>query len=201
MRKNGRALEKAVTARDYQALKMLLDRGIDANSRSGPGESALIMACKLRRIDLVKALLDAGADANTIALFEYHYVRAYYKYTRHKVTENETALGAAVVSGHVEIVHALINAGADVTTPTAGTTSRDLLHGTPLDLAICCGHVSIVEVLLSAGADINTDKLRTWDNLNHNFRPDPMPLYRNQILAELEDARAKDILAGRANEN
>ncbi|OQN96228.1 hypothetical protein B0A48_17790 [Cryoendolithus antarcticus] len=59
------------------------------------------------------------------------------------------ALVSASTSNHIEIVEALIQAGADVNTPTEWAFSN------ALDMASLMGHVEVVEALLRAGANAN----------------------------------------------
>jgi ankyrin repeat protein len=58
----------------------------------------------------------------------------------------ESALAVAAGGGRLEIVQALLGAGADVN--FGGVT-------TPLDSAVCSGNVTIVKKLIDAGADVN----------------------------------------------
>jgi len=61
-------------------------------------------------------------------------------------TEGSTALHFAINAGEVEIVQALLTAGADFTT-------RNLAGVTPLHLAVVDGETAIVKLLLARGAD------------------------------------------------
>ncbi|KIV93472.1 hypothetical protein PV10_04684 [Exophiala mesophila] len=60
-----------------------------------------------------------------------------------------TALQAAVYSGHENVVRMLLNAGAHV-------NARGGPRGTALQAALCSGHENVVQILLNAGAHVNT---------------------------------------------
>ncbi len=60
-----------------------------------------------------------------------------------------TALYAAAVDGHTDLVRLLLEAGAGPDAESAGPGSE----GTPLCAAACWGHVGTVRVLLAHGAD------------------------------------------------
>ncbi|KAI8885173.1 ankyrin [Backusella circina FSU 941] len=62
-----------------------------------------------------------------------------------------TPLLLACSAGHSEVVHALIDLGADVNNPMG-----DIVGNRPLDLAVSSNSVETVVVLLDAGAEINS---------------------------------------------
>ena len=76
-----------------------------------------------------------------------------YKKNQKGGTEGQT-LWQASQNGHLEVVTALLGAGADV-------SNGDTDGRTPLLLASCNGHVEVVTVLLGAGADVNQTKTDT----------------------------------------
>ena len=83
-------------------------------------------------IDRVRDALKNGADVD---------------YVDHREKENGTPLMRASRKGHLEIVKALIAAGANVNIQHNGRTA--------LIYAIWLGHLKIVKVLIVAGADVN----------------------------------------------
>lgn len=95
----------------------------------------LIQAIHDGDVAVVISLLKQGANPNTLDATE------------------ASALFLAAEKGHVEIVRALVAAGADVNLvpdedfPTMGAS--------PLYAAAECGHVDVVRVLVSGGADVN----------------------------------------------
>lgn len=100
---------------------------------SDEGVSALYIAAKFGKADVVKALLAAGADPTL--LFRWGENAYYYG----------TPLHAAAGWGHEEIVEILIDAGAD-------PARYNSFIGTPLHLARQRGHQGVVAKLLAAGA-------------------------------------------------
>jgi len=68
--------------------------------------------------------------------------------TRPKKEELGSALGAAAVEGHPDIVQILSNEGADPNTPYCAVYHR------PLHAAAEGGHISIVKLLLAVGAEV-----------------------------------------------
>jgi ankyrin repeat protein len=65
------------------------------------------------------------------------------------IVKRTTALNAAVFKDNIDIVHALIEAGADV-------NKVDSNNVTPLSAASSKGNIDIVQALIGAGADVNT---------------------------------------------
>jgi len=62
----------------------------------------------------------------------------------------QTALQAACMQGHEEVVAALLAAGADVDAPGGNNMQRNALQ-----FACTTGHARIIEMLLTAGARVN----------------------------------------------
>jgi ankyrin repeat protein len=155
-----------------KVVEVLLREGADPNIRGNCGNSPLYYACLTRDVDveIVKALLNAGADPNAqsidedmplhIACFEGHVAIVKELLEHPKIDVN--ALGScgnrplhcACSTGNfnIEIVQALLNAGAD-----AYINAKNQYGYTPLYYAYRNGHFDIVKVLLEAGAD-STEK-------------------------------------------
>lgn len=92
---DGEALRAAAQRGDIQGLETLLGRGVDINSASAYGVTALSIACDHGQEEMVKRLVAGGADINTKDRF--------YKFS---------PLGWAAMRQHKGIVTLLIEAGA-----------------------------------------------------------------------------------------
>ena len=159
----------AVVTRDPAALARALSESRDPNERDRYGRSALHVAAYFANHDAMRALVSAGADPNALENDYYDIVtiaavaddlgtmtlglelgcRADNVTSRYR----GTALIAAAHLGHVEIVEALIDAGAPL-------DHVNNLGWTALIEAIVLGdggarHTSTLQALVDAGADVN----------------------------------------------
>ncbi|KXJ86863.1 ankyrin repeat-containing domain protein [Microdochium bolleyi] len=131
------ALQAASEAGDAALVKKLLALGADANAPPSLtlGLTALQAAAGRGHRDVVRMLLDAGANANGPAC-------------RHR---GYTALqGACLHGGSVELVDALLKAGADPNQHGSRFQGGYALHA-----AVEGGNVDIVRALLKAGARVD----------------------------------------------
>ena len=94
----------------------------------------LMGAASVGHVDRVKALLGAGLDPN-----EQH------------PTRGRTALLYGVIAGHIGVVTALLDGGAEV-------DGRDFSLWTPLASAVDQGSLPIARLLIERGADVNAVK-------------------------------------------
>src|SRR6185436_1113955 len=89
----------------------LLEAGADANAARPEGETVLMTAARIGRVETVKALLARGAAVNAVEQWF-----------------GETALMLATAENHVAVVRTLIEGGADVNARTIvldGEPARD----------------------------------------------------------------------------
>jgi len=125
------ALSLACTNANVAMVERLLNAGADANAPLPGGETPLMTCARTGRIGAVRALLVHGANVNA-------------KESRH----GQTAVMWAAAEGHVEVLQALIEAGADFKMPLSSGF-------TPLLFAVREGRIDAVKTLLKAGADVN----------------------------------------------
>jgi hypothetical protein len=115
---------KAAEAGDVRALLVALDAGVDVNARGKWRMTALMLAARDGHEACVDLLLQRGASVNL-------------------VSETNTALGLASMSGYVAIVRKLLAAGAD-----SSLGNKPALHW-----AANRGHEEVARLLVETGAD------------------------------------------------
>ncbi len=118
-------LMRAAAMERGDAVRLLLQRGADANAQDHLGATALLLAARYGDLDSVRALIEKGANPNRAA------------------KNGESPLRAAIESGSLDIVKALLTAGAD---PNATDNAPVLMWAARM------GQPDIVEALLRAGA-------------------------------------------------
>jgi ankyrin repeat protein len=106
---------------DAVAVKAFLDKGVDVNSKTRYGATALSYACDKGHVEVVKLLIERGADVNVKDTFY-----------------GEVPLGWALSKDHAQIVKLLLDKGA------AGI-ERALMSG------VQDGNVEIVKIALEKG--------------------------------------------------
>jgi len=120
------SLLRAAFRGDWEALKLLLDRGADVNAGDYHRFTVLMLAARRGRLEVVKLLLDKGADANAQSRF------------------GETALSVAATRGHPEVVRLLLEKGPD------GRNRQTALMSAAKE-----GQLEPVRLLLAKGVDVN----------------------------------------------
>jgi ankyrin repeat protein len=123
-------LADAINNRDQQALRVLLDRHVDVNTREADGTTPLHRAARVDDVNALQLLLRAGASVNVA--------------NRYGVTP----LMLAATNGSAAAVDVLLQAGSDA--------NASLPEGeTVLMTAARTGAPAVVESLLAHGADVN----------------------------------------------
>ena len=137
-----KALILALTSQHDQCLETLLKSISDVNKADGNGNVPLLKAIEVGYLHGVKGLLKAGADVNKM-----------------HGSNQDKALEAAALKGHVECVKALIEAGADVNMVKGDESSMCSIVA-----AVKSGSKRCVETLIKAGANVNLKcKHRRWN--------------------------------------
>lgn len=143
-------LHRAISRGDAAMVELLLSSGSSPNTSVGRGGEAptslpaLHLAVEKKNLAIVKLLLSYKVDLNGRDSFAY------------------TALHDAASTGQVEIVEALLQAGADVNVPQLGYEApcgsgdeHIPSNTTPLHLAAGHGNIATLKALLAAGAKVN----------------------------------------------
>lgn len=118
-------LLSAVEDGDAAATAKYVSQGLDPNSTGPNGQTILMAASRLGRLDVVKTLLSLKADPNR------------------RSAQGDTALMMASLGGHLEIVKTLFASGARM-----DTSGWNALH-----YAAYGGSLEIVHFLVLRGAD------------------------------------------------
>jgi uncharacterized protein len=129
-------------------MELLLDNGVDFNSRSFDGKTALMIAAERGYTEIALALIKKGAEIDAIEDCGNWQIPDYEPGMEDNWVESQdlrTALALAVEHGHTNIVAELLKAGANVN--ILGSKKR-----LPIDIAIQEGYTEIIELLLNAGA-------------------------------------------------
>jgi ankyrin repeat protein len=108
-------------------VKEFLAKGIDPNTVGPNGEPVLVLAARANYTGTVDALLAAKANVNA------------------RSAVGDSAIMAAALNGHLDLVKKLRQRGAEIGGP----------GWTPLIYAATGGHNAIVEYLIAEGADVN----------------------------------------------
>jgi ankyrin repeat protein len=125
-------------AGDVDQVQLQISKGADVNTKDEEGLTALHLAARQGRKDVVELLLVNGANINA-------------RLTR---WPDWMPLHEAAVANHKEVVELLLAKGADVNADCA-RAGGGRFGGTPLHEAVFEGHRDMAELLISKGADIN----------------------------------------------
>lgn len=136
-------LSKALKSKDKKRLKSLLEKGLEADSRSAKfPEPALITFARIGSAKMVKRVISAGANIEI------------------KYRHGFTALDVALWSGHRDIVQILSKAGLKSRFPI-----EKILEAQKLVSAIRRNNFNLVKSILDSGVDIKTQAYRTSPNI------------------------------------
>jgi ankyrin repeat protein len=132
-----------LAARRYgnsKAVKLLLDKGADANEHNPQGTSPIMVAAACGDLDTVRLLVQYGADVNDLA-----------PVAQVSQTELRTPLGWAAFRNDVPMVRYLLERKAD--------PNQAAPFGTPLTFAAWHDSLEAAEVLLAHGAKVDARNL------------------------------------------
>jgi ankyrin repeat protein len=157
------ALFSRAQAGDADVVKLLVRSGRSPNAvEKWSGRTPLMFAAEKGHLAVVDALIAARADVNA------HIVPKTFRgglplpgwgSRSTRPTPGWTALMLAVQNGHVEVVRALLKAGAKANVQGELDRSNSANDATPLILAVEKGHLEIARLLVEAGANADVSDL------------------------------------------
>jgi ankyrin repeat protein len=151
---------------DIEAVKTLLENGVDINEKGKFDAPALWFASLRDHAEIAKLLLDNGAyvdakdsqwgatpfkaaaEMGHLEIARMLLAKGAYPYTKDK--NGTTALMSASLHGHTDLVRLLLDIGADI-------NAKDRADKTALHYASQKGQTEVIEILLKKGADFETE--------------------------------------------
>ncbi|XP_069792433.1 CARD- and ANK-domain containing inflammasome adapter protein [Narcine bancroftii] len=124
------ALFKAVQKNQHRTVGVLIEQGIDTNTRNGMQYTPLLLAAELGHVESVKVLIANGAHLDE------------------RTPNMNSALHLAAQSGSLSVANLLIDEGMDVNIIGRGDQ-------TPLHIASFHNQLPIIEALIRAGSKVN----------------------------------------------
>jgi uncharacterized protein len=133
---DGAPIAEAAARGDREAVRALLQKGIDVNEAQGDGSTALHWAAIKGDAEMARMLIYAGANVRATTR-----IGAY------------TPLYLAAKGGYADVVAVLLAGGADAKAATSNGT-------TPLMIAAAAGDTRSINSLIENGADINATETK-----------------------------------------
>ena len=134
------SFENAVAKNNLDLIETYLDETVDVDYRGVNGKTALMIAAREGKQNLVNRLINHHADINA------------------KNINGGTPLMFAAIHGSPDVVSTLLDAGADVN--DTGTNGWGALM-----VAVAKGHEHATRLLINAGADVNAIDIYLWTPL------------------------------------
>jgi hypothetical protein len=170
---NRSLLPEAVAAGNSMVVKLLLDKGVELESKDRSNKTPILTAVGKGYVEIVQLLLEKGARLESrdllrqtpllIAVREGHVEIAKLLLEKGAQLETKgnsqwTPLLRAVSKGQVEMVKLLVEKGANL-------EAKNFFNRTPLLIAVSKGHVDIVKLLLGKGANLESEDKNGWTPL------------------------------------
>lgn len=132
-------------------VRLLCERGADANHANSLGDTPLIAAARSGHVVIVKLLCEQGVDPNTGIIC---------KGMKDKTQWIATAIEEAAFHGHTSVVELLLSKGVDI-------EARNTINNyTALIAAASQGHELTVQCLLKAKANVNARSVKGYTALH-----------------------------------
>ena len=157
---------KSIQKANLETMQKLIPHVEDVNLKLEDGKTALMVASRHGRADIVAVLIDKGAEVNAITgnggtalmfaavqgdINTVNLLLQHEATVDMKAKFNWTALMVAAAKGHADVVQALLDAGAN-------PNVRDVYQWTPLMRTSFSGHASVVQTILSFHHSIQLEK-------------------------------------------
>ncbi|KAJ5402677.1 uncharacterized protein N7487_008573 [Penicillium crustosum] len=147
----GKALQTAAYDGAEDLVTLLLNSGVNVNDEGGKYGTAVQAAAAGGHETIVQRLISAGANLRSQGGHQKRYKTIKKRFETEPIRKqcglHGTALQAAAISGNVNIVAMLVQAGADI-------NDIDSLGETPLHHAVYYNHLPVVKFLINKGADV-----------------------------------------------
>ena len=188
-------LVNAVAEQNTQAVRALLNEGVDVNAARPDGVTALLWAAHWDDLEMANLILHAGADVNTAddhgvtpleracenaSVAMVALLLAAGANANAALRSGLTPLMTAARTGSVEVVQALLTAGANVNTVTTETRSTALMW------AVSEAHPDVVRVLLATGADPHASTAKGFTPLLFAVRRGDIEMIKTLIAAGVD---------------
>jgi ankyrin repeat protein len=161
---DGPALHMAVNIGNVELVRLLIDKGADANGLTDRKKPIIITAAQTKNVDVLQVLLDGGADptvtengSTTLHAAAYHsthemvaLLAGHFEDVNVRAALGETPLhkAAQTLTRDDDVIRCLLELGAD-------PTIKDRRGKTALHLAAAAHFDAVIKMLVDAGADVN----------------------------------------------
>jgi len=213
---NDHKAEKAIVRGDVEAVKYYLSKGVNVNFSNRGGATALQIAIRHRRIEILRILLDKGADVDkvgwpeftplvyllTIAVAppsgdkDWNDFAAAKLLLEHGANPNaatnwqqKTCLLMAAQRGDVKMFDLLLAYGADINGRDVWTPGRT--GNTAMHYAVWMGDAKLTSFLLDKGADINVRGVHNATPLHYAMEAHQEEMVK-LLLSKGADPNARD---------
>jgi len=177
-------LIECIPKADVEVVSRLLAWGGNPTRRSSNGDSAILAACRSRRLDVLRLLVPQRADASTsselekqsstlLANLETLQMKEIREYINRGVDINYrnaqgwTPLASAVFWGRRDLVECILRTPHITSKIKIQLNVQDAKGRTPLHIAARKGHDDLVRQLCNAKANVDAQDLEGWTPLHH----------------------------------